>query len=245
MTESPATEPNFVATRLFDDLPERYDLLGNLLSFGQDRRWRREVVRRVSIGGPAKLVLDVATGPAGVALALRAQTKARVVGLDLTASMLERARENIERCDDHDVHLVQGRAEELPFADNSFDAVTFTYLLRYVDDPASTLAELARVLRPGGVLASLEFHVPPEPWWRAWWWLYTRAVLPVAGLIMGGSEWGRVGQFLGPNISAHYRRYPVDWTIAAWRSAGLDAVDTRLMSLGGGLIMSGTKSRGG
>ena len=245
MTEWPATEPNDVATRLFHNLPDRYDRLSDLLSFGQDRRWRREVVGRVNNGGPAALILDVATGPAGVALALRAATKARVVALDLTASMLERARENIERRDEFDVHLVQGRAEELPFADNSFDAVTFTYLLRYVDDPASTLDELVRVLRPGGVLASLEFHVPPDPWWRAWWWIYTRAVLPVAGLITGGSAWGRVGKFLGPNISAHYRRYPVDWTVAAWRSAGIEAVDTRLMSLGGGLIMSGTKLPGG
>lgn len=241
MAETPATEPNEAAERLFRDLPNRYDRLSYLLSFGQDRRWRREVVHRVSQRAAGPLVLDVATGPAGVALALRSATRSHVVGLDLTASMLERARSNIEGRGERDVHLVQGRAEELPFADNTFDAVTFSYLLRYVENPDDTLAELARVLRPGGMLASLEFHVPPNPWWRAWWWLYTRAVLPAAGMISGGAEWRRVGHFLGPSISAHCRRYPVAWTVTAWHRAGVRDVDARLMSLGGGLVMSGIK----
>ena len=245
MTQNPSTAPNHFAAKLFRGLPERYDLLSNLLSFGQDRRWRREVVRRVSRAEPIGLVLDVATGPAGVALALRSATNAQIVAIDLTSAMLARARENLQKRDERQVHLVQGRGEELPFADDLFDAVTFTYLLRYVDDPASTLVELARVLRPGGVLASLEFHVPPATRWRASWWLYTRAVLPVAGLIGGGREWFRVGRFLGPSISEHCRRYPLSWTVAAWRSAGIEPVDARLMSLGGGLIMSGTKRTGG
>ncbi len=80
------------------------------------------------------------------------------------------------------VQLVNGRAEALPFPDSSFDALTFTYLLRYVDDPRATLKELARVVKPGGVVASLEFMVPPSPFWRFWWWGYTRFVLPVGGL---------------------------------------------------------------
>jgi demethylmenaquinone methyltransferase/2-methoxy-6-polyprenyl-1,4-benzoquinol methylase len=140
--------------------------------------------------------------------------------------------------------LVAGRAEELPFADATFDGLTFTYLLRYVDDPAATLAELARVVKPGGPVASLEFYVPPNPFWRLWWWLFTRLVLPVAGLVSGGREWARVGRFLGPNISGHYRRYPLEWTVEAWGKAGFDAVGTRIMSLGGGLVMWGTRAGG-
>src|SRR3989304_282219 len=79
------------------------------------------------------------------------------------------------------VHFALGQAQAVPFADEAFDAVTFTYLLRYVHDPSATVAELVRTLRPGGVMASLEFHVPPEPWARAGWHAYTRAGVPVLG----------------------------------------------------------------
>ena len=235
------TDPNAFATELFDGLPRHYDALGWLLSMGQDRRWRREMVRhaRATTGG---LVLDVATGTAGVALALRATTGAQIVGVDLTAAMLEVAAKKLEDRDERGVHLVQARGESLPFADDTFDAVTFTYLLRYVDDPDATIAELARVLAPGGVLANLEFFVPPSRWWRAMWWCYTRLVLPVAGLVTGGPEWYRVGTFLGPSISNHYRRYPLERTLDGWRAAGLTDIGVRVMSLGGGIVTWATKA---
>ena len=137
-----------------------------------------------------------------------------------------------------------GGAERLPFPDASFDGLTFTYLLRYLADPAATLRELARVLKPGAAIASLEFSVPPSRFWRFWWWLYTRGVLPVAGYLTGGRAWGRVGQFLGPNITAHYERYPVEWTVRAWEAAGLVDVGVRWMSLGGGLVMWARKPDG-
>jgi len=186
-------------------------------------------------------VLDVATGTAGVALQLTDRTSARVVGVDLTKAMLRRGRENVARGRAGSrVQLVNGRAEQLPFPDEAFDGLTFTYHLRYVANPAATLVELARVLKPGAPVASLEFHVPPNRFWRAWWWLYTRGVLPVAGGLAGRS-WFTVGRFLGPNISEHYRRYPVSSIAAMWRDAGLVDVEFRLMSLGGGMVMSGRK----
>jgi len=177
------TDPNRFAQDLFRDLPRRYDLLEELLSFGQNRRWRREMVAHVKDGAPSA-ILDVATGTAGVALALAGQTRARITGIDLTETMLRQGQARVASSGLPDrVALVAGRAERLPFPDQSFDALTFTYLLRYVADPAATLRELARVLRPGGAIASLEFAVPANPFWRFWWWLYTRAVLPVAGLL--------------------------------------------------------------
>ena len=143
-------------------------------------------------------------------------------------------------------HQVQvlGTGERLPFADDTFDALTFTYLLRYVEDPQATLRELARVVRPGGMIGNLEFLVPASRFWRFWWWGYTRLLLPLGGAITGGREWFRVGRFLGPNISGHYRRYPVPWTVDAWRDAGLCDVGVRTMSLGGGLVMWGTRAGG-
>jgi demethylmenaquinone methyltransferase/2-methoxy-6-polyprenyl-1,4-benzoquinol methylase len=231
-------QPNRFAQELFDGLPARYDLLAELLSFGQNRRWRRAMVDRVV---PAGRILDVATGTAGVALQLARRSSGQIVGIDLTAAMLRRGQENVTRAGAGDrIQLVAGRAEGLPFPDETFDGLTFTYLLRYVADPAATLRELARVVKPGAPVASLEFHVPPQRFWHAWWWLYTRAVLPAAGGLAGRS-WFEVGRFLGPSISGHYRRHPLSWTVEAWQEAGLVDVGVRLMSLGGGLVMWGRK----
>ena len=93
-------------------------------------------------------------------------------------------------------------------------------------------------------MASLEFCVPPSAFWRFWWHGYTALVLPAGGLITGGPRWYRVGRFLGPSIAGHYRRYPDDWTVRAWQQAGLTDVGYRLMSLGGGLVMWGTRASG-
>lgn len=232
---------NRQAVELFDGLPARYDVLAYLLSFGQDRRWRRSAVSHL-VAGPGSRVLDVATGPGGVAFAVRAATGADVVGVDLTRPMLRRAHSNAAARGDRRVHLVQATGEELPFKGASFDGLTFSYLLRYVEDPEATLVELARVVKPGGVAASLEFCVPPSAAWRSLWWLYTRALLPFLGFLTGGREWFIVGRFLGPSISNHYRRYPLEWHLRAWERAGFVDVGCRLLSLGGGVVMWGTRS---
>ena len=240
--------PNRFARDLFTPLPARYDRLAELLSFGQNGQWRAAMVGRVvpaagdEPGNEPGVILDVASGTAGVALQLAARSQARVVGVDLTEQMLRQGQQRIAAAGQRErITLMTGRAEQLPFPDASFDALTFTYLLRYVRDPQATLAELARVLKPGGTMASLEFCVPTGPVWHPAWWAYTRTVLPAGGLLLGGREWFRVGRFLGPNISAHYRRYPVAWTVAAWEKAGLTDVGARIMSLGGGLVMWGTR----
>jgi demethylmenaquinone methyltransferase/2-methoxy-6-polyprenyl-1,4-benzoquinol methylase len=232
--------PNRFAQSLFSPLPSRYDRLAEVLSFGQNGRWRRAMVDHVVAASPA-LVLDVATGPAGVALQVAGRTGARVVGLDVTEAMLRQARRNVTRAGAR-ISLALGRGEQLPFADGAFDAVTFTYLLRYVDDPAAAIRELTRVVRPGGVVANLEFNVPTSAFWRFWWVGYTRMVLPLAGWLTGGREWFDVGRFLGPNISDHYRRYPLSWTVDAWRQAGMVDIGVRPMSLGGGLVMWGRRA---
>ncbi len=236
-------DPGGFARRLFSGLPDRYDRLAQVLSMGQHGRWRRAMTDALTAASPApRLVLDVASGTAGVAQQIVARTGASVVGVDITEAMLRHGRCNVERAGVSDrIGLVVGRAEQLPFADATFDALTFTYLLRYVADPAAVLRELARVVRPGGVVASLEFLVPPRPWWRGAWWVYTRALLPVAAAATGGRAWWEVGRFLGPSISTHYRRYPVPWTVEAWRAAGIAVERVRTMSLGGGLVMWGVR----
>jgi len=237
------TQPNTFARGLFAGLPARYDFLAELLSFGQNRRWRTTMLDHV-VGSSPSRVLDVACGPAGVSRAIVKRTTAKVVGVDLSEEMLAQGERNVERARLAErITLVLGRGEQLPFADASFDALTFTYLLRYVEDPAATVAELARVVKPGGPIASLEFAVPPKLGWRTSWWLYTRAVLPVAGYLTGGRAWFDVGRFLGPSISSHYRAYPVQWTERAWERAGIEHVEHLEMSLGGGLVMWGYRRR--
>ena len=236
-------QPNAFARDLFDGLPRRYDVLEAVLSFGQNHRWRTAMVDAVVASPqPPRRVLDVATGTAGVALMLTERTGADVVGIDLTEQMLRGGRARVTAAGrGARIDLVCGRAEQLPFPDATFDALTFTYLLRYVADPAATVRELVRVVRPGGTLSSLEFFVPPPPVWLPAWRLYTRLVLPVAGSLGGGRAWARVGRFLGPSIEEHYRRYPVDAHVDMWRDAGLVGVQARPMSLGGGLVMWGRK----
>lgn len=232
-----------VARNVFAGLPARYDRLAYLLSLGQDRRWRRAVTGHAARARP-RLVLDVATGPAGVALAVAARTGADVVGVDLNEPMLRAGLANVRRPGRRGrVRLAAARADQLPFGDAVFDAVTFSYLLRYVDEPRATIAELVRCLRPGGTLASLEFCVPSRPVLRAAWWGYTRLALPLLGGLAGGRPWYRVGRFLGPSITEHYRLYPLASQLADWRAAGLADVRADVMSLGGGLIMWGRKDR--
>jgi demethylmenaquinone methyltransferase / 2-methoxy-6-polyprenyl-1,4-benzoquinol methylase len=192
------------------------------------------MVDAVAVSSDAR-VLDVATGTGLVARALMRRYGCSVVGLDQSEEMLGRARALVGPS----VELVVGEAESLPFEDASFDALTFTYLLRYVDDPAATMRELARVVRPGGRIAMLEFYVPAGVW-HPLWVLYTRVGLPVLGRLVS-REWYDVGRFLGPNISSFWQDHPLDSVVSMWRAAGIDSVSARVMSVGGGVVMWGTR----
>jgi demethylmenaquinone methyltransferase/2-methoxy-6-polyprenyl-1,4-benzoquinol methylase len=220
------------AIELFAPLGPRYDRLGALLSFGQDPRWRRAMVSHIPRDGGS--VLDVATGTGLVAERLLAQGH-RVTGLDQSPDMLAVAR---QRFGDR-VELVEASATEIPFAAGSFDHLTFTYLLRYVDDPAATLAELARVVRPGGTIANLEFCVPRGVW-RPLWDLYVGIGLPALGRL-ASKGWYDVGRFLGPSIRGFYERWPLDRQLELWAEAGIVDVRARRLSLGGGVVVWGVR----
>ncbi|HKW58804.1 MAG TPA: class I SAM-dependent methyltransferase [Candidatus Dormibacteraeota bacterium] len=232
---------NAFAADLFAELPPRYDRMAEVLSLGQNARWRHELVRHVARFRPTR-ILDVATGTAGVAIALAHSTDAEIVGVDISEPMLETGRNRVYDAGlERRIALQHARAEELPFPDASFDAVSFTYLLRYVADPAATLVELVRVLAPHGGMAGLDFYVPQNPVWRVSWRIYTRALLPAAGFVLAGPAWWKVGRFLGPSIEGFYRRWPLDRIFEAWREAGMVDVEDQVMSLGGGLVMWGRK----
>jgi demethylmenaquinone methyltransferase/2-methoxy-6-polyprenyl-1,4-benzoquinol methylase len=234
------SELNVQARELFAPLGSTYDRYARLLSFGQDPRWRRFLVSRIG-SRPGETVLDVATGTAAVAIELARRHGCRVIGVDQSPEMLAAGRTRVSAAGLHSqVELREARAEELPFQDGEFDALTFTYLLRYVDDPAATLAELARVVRPGGQIAMLEFLVPPRAPARALWNLYVDVGLPLVGRLVSDG-WAEVGRFLGPSIRAFYARYPLEGLLALWRRAGIDDVRARQLSLGGGVVVWGTR----
>jgi demethylmenaquinone methyltransferase/2-methoxy-6-polyprenyl-1,4-benzoquinol methylase len=223
------------ARTLFAPLGRTYDRYAALLSFGQDPRWRRFLVSRID-AGPRDTVLDVATGTGAVARELLARKRCTVVGLDQSPEMLAEARRRLPAS----VTLLEGRAEKLPFPDGAFDGLTFTYLLRYVDDPAAVLRELVRVVRPGGTIAGLEFAVPRGVW-RPLWELYVRVGLPAAGRVLSPG-WAEVGDFLGPSIRGFYADYPEERLLELWWNVGVRDVRARRLSLGGGIVTWGRRS---
>ena len=234
------TERNRSARQLFAPLAASYDRGAAILSFGQDPRWRRFLVSRIDVG-PGGEVLDVASGTAAVAIELVRRHGCRVVGLDQSAEMLAAAEQRVARAGlTSRITLVKSRAEALPFADRRFDALTFTYLLRYVDDPAEAMRELARVVKPGGVIGALEFSIPSHALPRALWDSYVDSVLPALGRL-ASPGWHEVGQFLGPSIRDFYARYPLERLLALWRHAGIANVRARPLSFGGGVVIWGER----
>lgn len=220
------------ARELFAPLGPTYDRVGAALSLGQDPLWRRFLVRRLP--QDRGHVLDVATGTGLVAAELL-RRGFRVTALDQSPEMLATARARLEE----NAELVEASAEALPFADGAFDHLTVTYLLRYVDEPGAALAELARVVRPGGVVASLEFGVPgglARPLWR----LHVGAALPLAGAVLRNG-WQEVGSFLGGSIRDFWQRFPLERQLELWRAAGVGDLEVRRLSLGGGVVIWGTK----
>jgi demethylmenaquinone methyltransferase/2-methoxy-6-polyprenyl-1,4-benzoquinol methylase len=247
MTDQPVTGGSARkshALQLFAGLPRHYDRVGAALSFGQDPRWRRTMVDKID-ASPDERVLDVATGTGLVAEALVRRYGCAVVGLDQSPEMLAAARARVARAGAlaERVTLVLGEAERLPFADGAFDHLTFTYLLRYVEDPAATLRELARVVRPGGRVASLEFGVPTAAASHALWMAYTRVGLPALGRLVS-PEWGDTGRFLARSIPEFYADHTIEDLVELWSEAGIGAVRVRQMSLGGGVVFWGTRDGG-
>jgi demethylmenaquinone methyltransferase/2-methoxy-6-polyprenyl-1,4-benzoquinol methylase len=223
------------ARRIFKGIGATYERAGAVLSFGQDARWRARLVDSVGAAS-GDVVLDVATGTGLVARAVSERYGCEVVGLDRSSDMLSAAAAR-----DGHIPLVRARAESLPFADESFDHLTFTYLLRYVDDPAATMRELARVVKPGGRIAALDFGVPPNPLLRVLWRVYTSIGLPLIGRAIS-AQWASVGAFLRGSIERFNAAHPQHDVERYWCDAGLIDVRVTPMSFGAGVVMTASKA---
>ena len=220
--------------RLFTPIAANYDRPAQLLGLLQYRRWHDFLLSRLDLP-PRARVLDMATGTGALALRLARHDGLRVTGADITRPMLLQAATRANgRLD-----LVECTAEASPFADGAFDAVVFSYLLRYVADVPATLAGLARLVRPGGTMASLDFAVPRGGWYPLWR-LYTAVGLPLGGALLSPA-WRRVAAFLGPSIRGFYRRWPEERLLRLWRECGFPDARARRLSLGGAIVTWGTK----
>lgn len=220
------TALNKVARRLFAPIASDYRRWARILSIGQDDRWRQAMVNGLGLHAHSN-VLDVAAGTGSITRLLQARGH-QVTPVDLSLAMLGRHPGPAR---------VQARAELLPFAQQSFDAVTFGYLLRYVDDPVACLAELARVVRPGGVIGMVEFGLPSRIWYPGWR-LYAGVLVPAVGRLINPG-WHDVGRFLRGSIEEFHRHYPD--LVPIWEEAGMVEVRVRRLTLGGGLVMWGRK----
>jgi len=184
MIAAPDKTPARIAG-MFDAIAPRYDLLNHVLSAGLDRRWRNIAVDALALDNRAR-VLDVCTGTCDLAIAaVRRGHAASVVGVDFAGEMLRRGlvkvrQEGLNRS----IQLVRGDAARIPLEDATCDGATIAFGIRNVADPARALAEIARVLRPGGRLAILEFGQPRIPGIRALYGWYFRYLLPLVGRLV-------------------------------------------------------------
>lgn len=222
---------------MFSGIAGRYDLLNHLLSANVDKRWRRKIAKELAhvLRSPASKVLDVACGTGDLAIELRQSGKAFIIGTDFCRPMLLIAGEK-SSSDELQIPFVEGDGMRLSFADDSFDAVTVAFGLRNFSNWEQGLAEFQRVLKPGGVLAVLEFSCPVLPGFRQAFQFYFSRILPRIGGLVSGSRCAY--EYLPDSVS----RFPDQKGLAAMmRQMGFSNVKYRNLTGGVAAIHSGTK----
>jgi demethylmenaquinone methyltransferase/2-methoxy-6-polyprenyl-1,4-benzoquinol methylase len=168
-------------TKMFDTISKEYDGLNRVISFGIDVKWRNKVVKIVSDKKPEN-ILDIATGTGDLAISLTATNAKEIIGLDISDGMLEVGRNKISAKElDDIISMVIGDSEDLPFKDNTFDAITVAFGVRNFENLEKGLAEILRVLKPNGIVAILETSVPSNPIYKAGYNIHTKFILPIIG----------------------------------------------------------------
>lgn len=168
-------------TKMFDTISGNYDGLNRVISFGIDIKWRKRVVSIVSQNKPSK-ILDIATGTGDLAINMATTGAKEIIGLDISPGMLEVGKKKIEdKKLGNIIKMVVGDSENLPFEDNTFDAITVAFGVRNFEDLKKGLAEIYRVLKPGGTFVVLETSVPTRTPFKQGYTFYTKYILPAIG----------------------------------------------------------------
>jgi demethylmenaquinone methyltransferase/2-methoxy-6-polyprenyl-1,4-benzoquinol methylase len=167
--------------QMFDNISENYDGLNRVISLGIDVKWRKKVVKIVGKNNP-KQILDIATGTGDLALMMASLNPERIVGLDISSGMLEVGKRKIEKAKlSNKIEMIVGDSEEMPFKDNTFDAITVSFGVRNFANLDKGIKEIARVLKPDGVLVILETSNPTKFPFKQGYKLYTNLFLPIVG----------------------------------------------------------------
>lgn len=213
---------------LFAAIARRYDLLNDLQSFGLHRRWKRRVAALAAVN-PGERALDLCCGTGDIAFAL-ADRGAAVTGLDFSDKMLEVARSRLKRSPkSRNLNFLQGDAQQLPFPNDSFDAITVGYGLRNLSSWETGLREMIRVGKPGARIVALDFGKPANAFWRGIYFAHLRCSVPVVGLLFCG----RADAYA--YIFESLKHYPAQWGLAEkMRQLGLN--DVRIINLAGGAM---------
>lgn len=181
--ESKGSKKEQVAV-MFDNIAGNYDFLNHFFSMGIDKLWRRKVVKLLKAEHP-KHILDVATGTGDLAIAAMGASPEKVTGIDISVGMLEKGREKVHRLHlDQRISLQYGDSEAIEFADDTFDAITVAFGVRNYQNLDKGLAEMRRVLKPGGTLIVLEFSKPTNWLFRQLYYFYFCTVLPFIGKLV-------------------------------------------------------------
>lgn len=184
---------------MFNNISKRYDFLNHLLSMGIDKGWRKKVVKIVKQNNPKK-ILDVATGTADLALALGKGIEAEIIGLDISPGMLKVGNQKVAASAAKNISLVLGDGENLPFEDNTFDAITVAFGVRNFENLQKGLADIYRVLKPGGTFVVLEFSQPEKAPFKQFYNFYFKNILPNIGKLV--SKDSRAYTYLPESVQA-------------------------------------------
>lgn len=223
-------------TEMFDNISHKYDFLNHFLSLGIDHLWRKRAIKMLKENQPKKII-DLATGTGDFALEALKLDPEKVVGVDISKGMLEKGREKMEKKGKSDIiSMVHGDSEDLPFEDNEFDALTVGFGVRNYENLEKGLAEMLRVINPGGTAVILEFSKPKKFPIKQLFGFYSKYIIPILGKTI--SKDSSAYEYLPESVAA----FPEgEDFLAILEKVGYKNTSARMVSGGIATIYTGVK----
>lgn len=222
--------------QMFDTISGNYDNLNRMISLGTDQGWRKKVLQMVSDTQP-ETILDIATGTGDLAILLSKSNATKIVGLDLSAGMLEVGKQKVKALGlDNKIEMIQGDSENLPFQDNTFDAITVAFGVRNFENLEKGLTEILRVLKPNGIFVILETSVPTKFPFKQGYNFYMKTFMPLMGKIFSKDK--KAYEYLSESA----KNFPYGEKLnAILRKVGFENVKHNPQTMGVATIYSASK----